>query len=312
MKSWVTIALVLGLCVGCRPSDQNIKSVRDRVMAGEFVQFSRNGQGICGGDFGWDDMRLTDEVELMRVVAKKQGSYIAPGFSACYRVGDTVTLELNSKRGVARGQVRIDAVGLVLLDKLYGRNAQKMSGRFFQSSDNLDRYKAGLTNRMYPEMEGVVTVVNFTYIRGSAPDEATLKAKEEELSETSAYKETSKEGDSLGKCNNWTDFDIHPDVLEKIKSGELRSWYRLGTQNCLQQGVEAGLRLNRDLKSPIVAKVKVTKIKSFRVKFMEPSFFELNGFKYETLKSMILKENEVKKNEFMTVTDFEYIGEVTP
>lgn len=317
MKSWVTIALVLGLC-GCRPSDQKVvtdsnqkaDTVRDLVLAGEFVEFKQTGYSLCGPN-AWTSMRFGDEEERMRVIAGRQTAFIQPGFSVCYRVGDEIGTEVNKKGALGGGKIRIVSVGLVLLDKLYGKNAEKVSGRYFQATDNLDKYKGALKSRMYPEMDGVVTVVNFVYLPGTAADEAAMKQLDEELSEGDGYKEA-QEGKSIGKCDHWTDFDVNPEVLPQIKSGELRSWYRLGNQNCLIQGSEVGLRLDRDLKSPQVARVKVTKVKMFRVRYMEPKFFELHGFPYEQLKTMILKDNESKKNEFMTVTDFEYLGEVAP
>lgn len=311
MKSWVTIALVLGLCAGCRPSDQKVDSVREQVMAGDYVEFKDTGYSLCGSSFAWDNMRLGSEDERMRIIVKKQQAFIQPGFRACYRVGDEISIEVVNKGSLGGGRIRITSVGLVLLDKLYGRNASKLSGPYFKATDNLEAYKGTLKSRMFPEMEGVVTVVNFVYISGTADDEAVMKQKDKEMSETDGFKETEKDGDTLASCKTeWTDFAIKPDVLEQIKSGELRSWYNMGPRNCLKQGAEAVVRISKDLASPPVIRVKVTKIKKFRVRFVDAKFFNLNGFPYATLKEMILKDDTGKNNEFMTVIDFDYLGEV--
>lgn len=312
MKSWVTIALVLGLCAGCKPSDQKVVSVRDQVMAGDYVEFKEMGYSLCGNGFAWDNMRFGSEEERMRVIVKKQQAFIQPGFRACYRVGDVINFEVINKGAFGGGKIKITSVGLVLLDKLYGKNASKVSGSYFKSTDNLDAYKGTLKSRMFPDMEGVVTVVNFVYIPGSSIDEALMKARDKEMSETDGYKETEKDGDAIAGCSDWQDFAINPEVLDAIKSGELRSWYNLGPRNCLKQGVEAGVRLDKNLSSPKVIRVKVTKIKKFRVRFVDPKFFNLHGFSYDKLKEMITKEDAGKNSEFMTVTDFEYLGEVSP
>lgn len=310
MKSWFTILMVMGLCAGCGPSDQHVQSVRDRVMAGEYVEFTENGKSFCGPFVVWSDIRVDSKDERQRIIVGKQKSYVQPTWSTCYRVGDTVALRVN-KDDVASaggGLLKVKAIGFVLLDKLYGKAAEGLKGSYFKSVDNLNQYKG--SKRPFPDAEGVVTVVTFEYLAGTAADEAAVKKADREESETPAYKEQIENDKTLSTCKDkvWTDFPVKPEFLDAIKSGELRSTYNTSNQNCVKIGSEIGLRTGSKPGDPAQVKVRVLKTKSFRTRFASIDYFDLHGYKWEDLKAILDAE---KPSEFLTVVDFEFVSEVS-
>ena len=147
MKNWICAAVLSAVLVGCQPSDQRTETVRERVLAGEFVEFTKTGYGLCGRS-AWTDLRLGDLDERERVILGKQGSFVNPGHSACYRIGDTVSLGVFGRDAAGGGRVRIDRLGLVRLDRLKSNN---LKGRYFASSEAVSRYGAALAPRLKPE-----------------------------------------------------------------------------------------------------------------------------------------------------------------
>lgn len=309
MKSWLTMALALGLLAGCRPSDQKIKSVKERVLAGEFVQFTEPGYSLCGTGRAWDNMDFGDNKERDRVIFGSQRAFFNPGWSACYRVGDVISTGIFKRGPMGGGKVRINSVGLVLLDEMYGKNAAKLEGKFFASADNLNSYKAGLTNRMKDKDLGIISVIGITYVPGTAVDEAEVRERVSEAETGDGFQETVNDGDSVSSCKKeWTDFKIAPEVQDAVMKGELRSWFQLGRQQCLKQGQIVDLKAGFSKDSPVVAKIKVKKVRTFRVKYMKREWFDSPVYKYEDIQQAVQKANETRKDDSMSVVDFEIQG----
>lgn len=298
MTYWILVAAIGAALVGCQPSDQRPQTVRERVLAGEFVEFTKPGYTLCGRN-AWTDMQVGDLDERERVILGKQGSFINPGHSACYRVGDTINLAVFGRDKTGGGRVRIDRVALVRLDKLKAKN---LKGRFFSTDDSVRSYGEKLNSRMKPEYEGIVTVVDFTYVGGTAADEAEVRA-----GDVGDGYEEAPEGKSLSQCRTgWNDLSLPAEWIEDARAGRLKSGYQFGERNCFTQGQTANLKSGFGDKATVVAKVRIVKLKKFRVRALDPKFFSLDGFDYATLSARVALDNK-KNEEFMTVTDFEVL-----
>lgn len=303
MTKWILV-VVAGALLGCQPSDRHPETVRERVLAGEFVEFTKPGYGLCGRST-WTDLRLGDVDERERAILGKQQSFINPGHAACYRIGETVSLGVFGRDVPGGGRVRIDRLGLVLLDKLQSRH---LKGRYFASSEALTRYREVLRPRLKPEHEGIVTVVDFTYVSGTASDEAKVREEDATAAQGDGFAETTRDGDKLSACKSeWHDLSLPAEWIADARAGRLKSGYQIGERNCFAQGQTANLKSGFGKEAPAVANVRITKLKRFRVSALAPRFFVLDGFDYATLTARVAQDLQRKNDEYMTVIDFEVL-----
>jgi hypothetical protein len=243
----------------------------------------------------------------MRIVVGKQNSALNPGSHSCFRVGTQVSINSPGDKGMrGGGKVALAKIALVKIDKLEKRH---LKGRFFQSSDEFFKYKDNMNFRLRPDHNGIVTILEFQYVAGTATDEQSLVQKDAEQSSGDGYQETANDGDSISKCNKpWTDIIIPETYKDAVLSGKLKSYYNWGSRNCLTQGQEAMIKAKFGAEFPSYGKVKVNKIKLFRASYVDAKYFSAaKDYDLSGLKKQIQLEN---KEEFITVIDFTVDGVV--
>lgn len=297
------LAAALGTIIGCQPSDRNPISARDRVLRGEAVVFSKLGDRLCGPNSAWTEMRIYDSAERPRIVLGQQRSTVQPGHAVCYQVGDVVNLREVNRQVRDAGRARIDRITLVLMDKL---RTERLNGDFFASSNQFQAYAENVRERLSPEDQGIVTIVDFTYLAGSASDEKTIQDLEAEKPVIPEYEETKSDGQRLsGDCGNsvWQSLSFPPELISNLEKG-LGSWFLPGAKNCFRQGQDADL--TNGFKGPRIRRVKVTGLKRFRVSDLKPEHFHLpSDFGFEILREQVSKAKI--RDGFMTVVDFQLI-----
>jgi hypothetical protein len=217
-------------------------------------------------------------------------------------VGSRIALNASKGAVANEGIVQITRLAWVRIDKL---SKYEMSGKFFASSEDFNHYLDGVKLRMKPDHQGLVTVVDFVYVSGSAADEKSIVDREGEKEAGDGYQETTKDGDTLSSCKkDWSDLVVNKNFQTLILSGELKSWFDLGQRSCFKQGTLIALK-EKFGEGPALAMAKITKLKRFRVKFLDSKFFSLHGADWPELKAEILLQNSTKNEEYMTVIDFE-------
>lgn len=157
----------------CQPADLPTESVRSRLESGQLVEKTDFGYRYkgCRDDMpDWSDLRLA-EPERVRVVQGRQASIAQPGRRVCYRVGSIVNISVlnDSRRDLGRAQ--ITRLAWIRLESL---RAEHLRGRFFATPDAFYTYKDSLRARLSPRDQGLVTIVDFVYLSGSAVDEKTI------------------------------------------------------------------------------------------------------------------------------------------
>jgi len=304
---WVTLAFAV---TACQPSDQNVRTVRDRVLRGEAVEFTKPGyrQPGCGDrKADWSIMELKDQDEWKRVVLRKQGSIIDINRSLCYRVGSQVMLTpKGTKASRAGGRAVITKLTMIRLDRL---QSQHMKGSYFNAASALNSYRSDFQFRLQPYHEGIVMIVDFDYVGGSSPYESKLREEEREEENTDTYEETKSEGEVIrnSKCgkNPWLSIDVPVEFQTDLIAGNLKSWYRLGPDNCLKQGQAVAIKTHYKDEAD-VATGKVVKIKRFKTRFLLAERFLIPNFSFDRLKTHIEAENARRSNEeYLTVVDLE-------
>lgn len=301
MIRWLIVAIALGLSA-CQPADPNSRTVKQRLEAGEIVEFTKPGyrRPSCSDRLpDWTDIRLSDEDERERIVALSQSSALNPGKHSCFRVGSVITLNTPQKR-TGGGLVRITKLALAQLDKL---DKRAMKGKFFASSESFYKYKDAVKFRLKPDQDGIVTLLEFEYLDGSAPDEKAIREKQSQKDAGDGYEETSKDGDSLSSCKKpWSDILVAADFQDPVMKSKLGSWFRLGKSACLSQGQT--VQVKTELKdTDIKGVVKLTKIKRVKLKFLTADHLNLNGFEFARVKAQIEKENAGKGEEWIMIFD---------
>ena len=131
-----TLLAVLAV-VGCKPNDQHVKTVKERVDAGEVVWFSEAGTKLpnCRNGADWPGLRGTPEDERSRIVLGKQKTVVSPGNRSCYRIGSRVALR-EKKYGIWQevtwqdyaAHVRAVSLGLAALGLARGDTVAVISG----------------------------------------------------------------------------------------------------------------------------------------------------------------------------------------
>lgn len=296
MNLRVLVTATALLLTACQPADQKVKSVKERLEAGEVVEFTKPGyrRPSCSSrQPDWTDVRLSDEAERERIITKAQASSLNPGKHSCFRVGSVIDLNSPQKNSNA-GKVRITKISIVQLDKLTSRN---LKGTYFAKADDFGRYKDAAKFRLKPEHEGIVTIVDFQYIADSAPDEKLIKEKVKREAEGDGLSQTMNDGDFISSCNApWTELLAADAFHEPLLSGKLRSFYRIGDLNCLKQGQIVELKAKRG--DPSKGMMKILKIKKFRMAHLSEKYFEMGEYPYADLERTIKAE---RANEWMTV-----------
>ncbi len=319
MRFWSACLGVIFL-VGCQPADVKVKSVRERLEAGEIIEFSEPGyryKGCKEDNADWDDLRIgpdsTSETvlgERDRIVIGQQQSRLNPGLYSCFRVGSTIDLSPYKFKGQGSpGRVQITKLAWVHIDHL---KKSQMKGRYFASNEGFyaakDEMRFVLKNA--PDKFGVVTLVEVRYVGGTAFDEKSINEKASGLDESDGFQATRKDGDSLNR--NCTHKDGTPkekalkvtDLMAyAIRGGELLSAYKLGYTPCFIQGQQIDLKV--DYRSDeIIKTVKISKVKRVRRKFLKAEHFELPNLSYAALKSEIDQEAKENPEEFISIIDF--------
>lgn len=301
--------LALAIAVGaCTPADPNIRTVRERLEAGEVVEFSEMGyrRPSCSPKKpDWTEYG-TNEKSRQRIVLRQENFLLQPGRHSCFRIGSELAIT-TSRNGGVKARAIITKLALVKLDKMTASNLNKSS--FYASDDEFAKLKAGMKPRLKPFHNGVVTVAYLHYIRGSAPDEDEIRTADAAERAGDGYSETTADGQTLSlNCTPWSTVVVAQDYIDAAIRGDVRSWYKLGDFNCMPQGLIAGVTA-----SPTgvpAGQVKVTKIKKFRIAHLDPTvnpkYFNLPQDVWSVVYSKIQMElaNSTKKNEWMTVTDF--------
>lgn len=308
---FLTLAIAIFMA-GCSPSDVKVKTVRERLEAGELVEFTKPGyrRPSCPRFApDWSEVLLNDQSERERIVLKTQQSSLNPGKDSCYRVGSVVALEVN---GSKNGRARIRKFGVV---KLAAMKTNQLKGKFFSKTDESLAYLKKFAEKLRPSHEGYVTIVDLEYLPSSATDEKAIREKEEEKNAGDGYQESTEDGTRVGECRNnsvWNEILVPKDLQTPILEGRLKSWYRLGNFNCLNQGQDVDVKERFGADVPSVGKVKIRKVKLFKIRSLARERFDLPDFDFDVLKARILEENakKSKPEEFIIVYDVQGPGGV--
>jgi hypothetical protein len=316
----IGIALAGLIIAGCHPADEKSKTVKQRLEAGELVEFTDNGYMRPACTHGaWEDARLGEDPERARVILGKQQAIINTNMNGCQQVGSTPYMNVfKGDKGPQVGRVLVTKIGLVKASKI---KSNYLSGRFFAQSTD---YNAYITDKLTPRngdpAPDIVMIVTFKYVSGTAVDESDVR-KGDVTPPTPAppgppttedgYSETNTNGQMISDSNTckraWDSVAVPSDFQPPMLAGTLKSWYRLGDMNCLPQGATIALN-NKVGEKPGFMQVKVTRVKRFRTAFVDEKFFDLNGFDYALLKAKIDADNAAKPSDWMTVVDFEPVG----
>lgn len=305
----MVLGVVLTVVVGCHPADVKSQSVKARLEAGQLVEFTEQGylRPACSG-FPWVDLRVSEDPERARVIVGKQKSSLNPGMKVCQQVGSTVYISIRGKGGPELGLVRVKKIGLIKAKNL---TKSQMSGRFYADSDEFNKIYNDVTARLQPRDEGVVTIVTYEYLGGTAADEAQVIANEDAADNQPAgdgYQETQAEGQTVSTCTGapWTDMTVPAALQGPLTAGQLKSVYRLGDTNCIPQGGSFAITLKRN--TPGFLQAKALKIKKFKWEQGVSNYYVLNGYPYAELQALISADPFVgKANGWITVVDFELV-----
>lgn len=310
MKPWISVVATLLALTACQPADVKVKTVKERLEAGQLVEFTEPGyrRPSCSDRApDWSALEVSNQEERERVILKSQASILHPGRHSCYRVGSVVNLKV-FREDETDGQVQITKLSLIKLDKLH---AGHLKGRFFSKSEDFESYKNFLAEkRMRPEFDNIVTIVEFVYITDSASDQVKIWEDEEKRNSGDGYQETTKDGEKVGTCpgSTWRDIRIPPEFHADVLAGNIKSWYTLGDRSCFEQGQEVEI-------TPIgggasVGRVRISKLKIFKLEALNAERFNLPNYSYEEVKKAI--EQHVAKmdrpQKWIVVIDFELVS----
>lgn len=300
----MTAAAVVTLVAGCKPSDQKVKSVRERLEAGETVEFTKPGMKTPNcGPAEWNTIKVSSKQERDRVILGSQYSIVNAGYKFCGRIGLPVDMTVY-KDDKGLGAVIVQKISMVKLDKL---KPNQLKGNFFANTSDFDFYKANI--KLYPENQGIVTIIDTHYAEGTAKDEKAVRQRGDEDRNTDGYKETSKDGEFIASnCKTtWSDLAVAEEFQNAVLSGAIGSWYSVGDLNCVPQGATVNIKAKvgkAGANEPIKGQVKVVKIKKLRMSFLDQRYFDMRGFDFEKLKAQIAKD-DTKRDEWITILDFE-------
>jgi hypothetical protein len=171
------LALSLFILEGCQPNDLPTRNTRQKLEAGELVEFKTPGyrRPSCQNrQPDWRELRVTTD-ERVRVVLGKQQSQLMPGKHSCLRVGGVVDLQILNASGSTSGRVQITKLALIKVGQL---KASHLKGRYFASAQDFQSYLTDVRSRLKPEDQDIVMITEFTYLTGSAVDELILKQKD--------------------------------------------------------------------------------------------------------------------------------------
>lgn len=305
MKALVIMGLML-LLSGCQPSDQRVKNIRQLLDEGETITLTKKGErfSTCFADSpDWQELRINTDEERHRIVLGQQRSVINPGYKPCFRVGSIIYFETNNHR--VPGRARVDAISLVKLDKL---KRSRLKGSYFTTTEDFNKYRDGFKFSVGKYQYHTVTVVDVTYLSGSAVDEKTIVDEDKRKNEGPGYMEVTTPGQFLPDqppCKEtWTDTWVqNTEFQEAIKAGQLKSWPRFGEKNCATPGSEMDLKAGEN--QPAFARVKITRVKRFKRNAVNKDYFNVDNFDLTSIFKYI--DDNSGRSRFITVIDFELI-----
>jgi len=306
MKFYAALIAALGLCA-CHPNDTHIKTVKDRMDAGEVIEMTGKMHGGCKNK-EWSELRTVKE-EQKRIVIGKQEAFIGPKVYQCYKTGESLPLEINGKTDPENGVVKIQRVFWARGDLLYKSKLNKLNvgGKHFDSSEDFNKYMANVKSRS--SYDGYVHILELAYHKGTAAQEKVWIEEDRLLNLGDGFKETLNDGEYVESCRNpWTDIRVlDPEFHQPVLDGRIQSAYQLGRNNCLKTGTVVDIKTGHDATAPVIGKAKIKKVKLFRVWALDRKYFILNNFDFATIEAAVKRRNSSLNNEFMTVTDFEVV-----
>ncbi len=295
----LTAAMLLAL-TACQPSDQKVKTVRERLEAGETVEFTKPGTNTpnCGAAV-WSTIKVANKPERDRVIVGSQASILNTGYKFCGKIGRAIDMTV-FKGDQGLGQVVVKKISIVKLDFL---RPSLLKGKYFSSDIDFDNYKKSI--KLYPENLGIVTIIETQYQNGSAVDEKAVREKEDEKSKSDGLEETTEDGKDLSQCSSpWSDLAVADEFQDAVLKGSLGSWYSIGQKNCIRQGQLVNIKSKVGRDEPSKGQLKVIKIRRFRMNFLAAGYFDLRGFDFEKIKTQINRDDKYR-DEWITVVDFE-------
>ncbi len=270
MRLWlIVVALIFA---GCQPADNKAKSVKDRLDAGELVEFTKPGyrRPSCSEKApDWKNLNGLQETDRELIITNQMKAVLNGGKYSCFRVGSAIDLSTSSKNPNA-GQAIVVKLGIRKLDKLESKD---LGGGIYSQNSVLFALKDKVRAKLSERDQGFVTIVHLQYIPNSAPDEKSIREKVAREAQTDGLVETQKDGDSISNCENnkWTDL-VAPEALHTdLISGKLRTMYQFGERNCFAQGALVEIKAKRG--DPPKGQVRVVRIKRLRTSFLNRDHF---------------------------------------
>ncbi|MGE4133161.1 MAG: hypothetical protein AB7F86_16080, partial [Bdellovibrionales bacterium] len=313
-KFHVLWLLALAVLSGCQPNDKGSKTIAERLMAGEILEFSEPGTRLptCYRKANdWTDFRMGNEEREMYVLGAIQ-SGVGPGYAPCYRIGSNLTFGSVDKTkpfAAEAGVARVTKISLMREDLL---SKSKLKGKAFASNDVYSKVTGSLKFRMKPDHHGIVYVVDVEYIKGSAADEKAIIDEDKQRRANPDFTETEADGDSLKSCQKpkqgkgWTEVMIKDEkMLEAVKEGRLASWPLIDKCPKFIQGQTVHLKRGLGDTFPSLGKFRIRKMKRFRADFADAKYFDFKSFDYRDLEGYIKSERARNPGEYMTVLDLE-------
>lgn len=174
MKRWVHLGVFLGL-VSCRPADVNTRTVRERLEAGEVVEYSSPGamRETCPRHRPpWNRLSLTPEMRQGLVLGNFV-SILGAGKQTCFQVGTEITLNQKGFENLQAGRAVITRLSLIRVDLL---EKSLLKGKAWASDEIFQREKSNLIHhKLKPQDNGIVHILELQYVKGSAEDEKSLE-----------------------------------------------------------------------------------------------------------------------------------------
>lgn len=174
---WLCVVSTLGL-TACQPADVNVRSIRERLEAGEVIEYTVPGsiREICNKNKSdWTSIRVPREIRE-GIVLGKFVSVLGAGRYVCYRVGSVIDLDPSNESALPAGRAIVRRVALIRADRL---EKYHLKGRAWASDETFQREKNYLlTQRLKAKDQGIAHIVDLAYIPGTAVDEKTLVDRE--------------------------------------------------------------------------------------------------------------------------------------
>lgn len=173
MIRWVYVGIFLGL-VSCSPADVNSRSVRERLEAGEIIEYSNPGEmrETCPRQRPpWNRLSLTPEMRQGLVLGTIE-SIPGAGKQTCFQVGSEITLVQKGSENLRAGRAIVMRISLMRADLLDKSN---LKGKAWASEEVFMRQRSTLIeHKLKPSDSGIIHILDLQYVKGSAEDEKSL------------------------------------------------------------------------------------------------------------------------------------------